>query len=131
MPPPKLTDEQKAQMIKQGVSVEVPRISENRAEVIARTETARAYAHGSMKQAEELGFDKKYWSLGGNPCGLCQAAAAKYGQTNPIPIGQPYFMPGETIVGTDGKTYTFKMRIMAPSDVHPNCVCVNIEEMSE
>jgi hypothetical protein len=131
MPPPKLTDEQKAQMIKQGVSAEVPRISENRAEVIARTETARAYAHGSMKQAEELGFDKKYWSLGGNPCGLCQAAAAKYGQTNPIPIGQPYFMPGETIVGTDGKTYTFKMRIMAPSDVHPNCVCVNIEEMSE
>ncbi len=52
-------------------------------------------------------------------------------KNNAIPIGQPYYRPGETIIGTDGKAYTVKMPIMAPSDVHPNCVCVNIEEMSE
>ena len=117
--------------LQERITNEVANMPENRAEVVARTETARAYAHGSMKQAEELGFDKKYWSLGGNPCGLCQAAAAKFGKSNAIPIGQPYYRPGETIIGTDGKTYTVKMPIMAPSDVHPNCVCVNIEEMSE
>jgi hypothetical protein len=117
--------------LQERITNEVANMPENRAEVVARTETARAYAHGSLKQAEELGFDKKYWSLGGNPCGLCQAAAAKFGKRNAIPIGQPYYRPGETIIGTDGKTYTVKMPIMAPSDVHPNCVCVNIEEMSE
>jgi hypothetical protein len=117
--------------LQERITNEVANMPETRAEVVARTETARAYAHGSMKQAEELGFDKKYWSLGGNPCGLCQAAAAKYGQSNPIPIGEPYYRPGETIIGTDGKAYTVKMPIMAPSDVHPNCVCVNIEEMSK
>jgi len=117
--------------LQERITNEVANMPENRAEVVARTETARAYAHGSLKQAEELGFDKKYWSLGGNPCGLCQAAAAKFGKSNAIPIGQPYYRPGETIMGTDGKAYTVKMPIMAPSDVHPNCVCVNIEEMSE
>jgi hypothetical protein len=117
--------------LQERITNEVANMPENRAEVVARTETARAYAHGSMKQAEELGFDKKYWSLGGNPCGLCQAAAATFGKNNAIPIGQPYYRPGETIIGTDGKAYTVKMPIMAPSDVHPNCVCVNIEEMSE
>ena len=117
--------------LQERITNEVANMPENRAEVVARTETARAYAHGSLKQAEELGFDKKYWSLGGNPCGLCQAAAATFGKSNAIPIGQPYYRPGETIMGTDGKAYTVKMPIMAPSDVHPNCVCVNIEEMSE
>lgn len=117
--------------LQERITNEVANMPDNRAEVVARTETARAYAHGSMKQAEELGFDKKYWSLGGNPCGLCQAAAATFGKSNAIPIGQPYYRPGETIMGTDGKAYTVKMPIMAPSDVHPNCVCVNIEEMSE
>jgi phage portal protein BeeE len=117
--------------VQQRLRDNVDEVSMNRAEVIARTETARAYAHGSMKQAEEIGYEYKFWSLGGNPCGLCQAAAAMYGPKNAIPITQPYFTPGSSIAGTDGKTYTIKRPIFAPSDVHPNCVCMNVEQMTK
>ena len=117
--------------IQQRLTENVADVPMNRAEVIARTETARAYAHGSMKQAEEIGYEYKFWSLGGNPCGLCQAAAAMYPESNPIPINEPYFTPGTSVAGTDGKTYTMKRPIYAPSDVHPNCVCVNVEKMTK
>ena len=116
--------------IQQNIADKVNEMPMNRAEVVARTETARAYAHGSMKQAEELGFTKKYWSEGGNPCGLCQAASRTFSKDKSIPIGKAYYLPGEAIVGTDGKTYMVKMPIMAPSDIHPNCTCVNIEEIA-
>jgi len=116
--------------IQQELTDKVPEVSLARAETIARTETARAYQHGSLKQAEELGFDSKRWSLSGNPCGLCEGAAAASGAKK-VPIGEPFFAAGETIAGTDGRTYTMTRPVYAASDLHPNCSCSTIEYIDE
>jgi hypothetical protein len=116
--------------IQADLTANVPDVSANRAEVIARTETARAYQHGSLKQAEELGFDSKTWDLSGNPCGLCEGAAAAMAGKK-TPIGEPFFKAGETIVGTDGRTYTVGLPVMTASDIHPQCGCATIEMVTE
>lgn len=116
--------------IQADLTANVPDVSATRAEVIARTETARAYQHGSIKQAEELGFDSKTWDLAGEPCGLCEGAAAALGG-KPVPIGEPFFKAGETITGTDGRTYTVGIPVMAASDIHPQCRCATIEMVTE
>jgi len=116
--------------IQQELTDKVPEVSLARAETIARTETARAYQHGSLKQAEELGFDSKRWSLSGNPCGLCEGAAAASGAKK-VTIGEPFFAAGETISGTDGRTYTMTRPVYAASDLHPNCSCSTIEYIDE
>ena len=112
--------------IQQQLTDRVPDVSLARAEVIARTETARAAQNGSLAQAIELGFEGKTWSLSGNPCGLCEgAAAALAGKVTPIE--QPYFNAGDTIIGTDGKVYTVGRPVMAACELHPNCACSTIE----
>jgi hypothetical protein len=116
--------------IQADLTANVPDVSANRAEVIARTETARAYQHGSLKQAEELGFDSKTWDLSGNPCGLCEGAAAAVAGKK-VPIAEPFFKAGETIVGTDGRTYTVGLPVMTASDIHPQCGCATIEMDTE
>jgi hypothetical protein len=116
--------------IQADLTANVPDVSANRAEVIARTETARAYQHGSLKQAEELGFDSKTWDLSGNPCGLCEGAAAAVAGKK-VPISEPFFKAGETIVGTDGRTYTVGLPVMTASDIHPQCGCATIELVTE
>lgn len=116
--------------IQADLTANVPDVSANRAEVIARTETARAYQHGSLKQAEELGFDSKTWDLSGNPCGLCEGAAAAVAGKQ-VPIGEPFFRAGDTIAGTDGKTYTVGLPVMTASDIHPQCGCATIELVTE
>lgn len=112
------------------LTAKIPEVSANRAEVIARTETARAFQHGSLQQAKELGFDAKTWDLGGNPCGLCQGAAAALGGKS-VPIDDPFFPAGSTIAGTDGRAYTVTMEVRAASDIHPQCNCATIELVSE
>ena len=116
--------------IQQELTDKIPEVSLNRAEVIARTETSRAYQHGSLKQAEELGFDSKEWLLSGNPCGLCEGANNAVAGKK-VPIGQPFFKAGDTIAGTDGKAYTMTRPVMTASDVHPQCGCTTIETVTE
>jgi len=116
--------------IQQELTDKIPEVSLNRAEVIARTETSRAYQHGSLKQAEELGFDSKEWLLSGNPCGLCEGAdRALSGKM--VPIKEPFFKAGDTIAGTDGKVYVMARPVMAASDIHPSCGCVGIPMVTE
>jgi hypothetical protein len=112
--------------IQQELTDRVPDVSLARAETIARTETARAAQNGSLTQAEELGFEAKTWSLSGNPCGLCEGAAAALGGKQ-VPIGEPFFRAGDTIAGTDGKMYTMARDVRAACELHPNCSCSSIE----
>lgn len=116
--------------IQQELTDKIPEVSLNRAEVIARTETARAYQHGSMKQAEELGFDSKEWLLSGNPCGLCEGADRAVAGKK-VPIKEPFFKAGDTIAGTDGKIYVMSRPVMAASDIHPQCGCVGVPMVTE
>jgi len=111
--------------IQQGIKDNSGEISLSRAETIARTETARAYQSGSLEQAAELGWGGKSWLLSGNPCGLCEGANAAI--SKPVPIREPFFKVGDTIAGTDGKTYTISREVMVASDLHPNCSCGTLE----
>lgn len=125
-----LAQGQTINQIQQELADKIPEVSMNRAEVIARTETARAYQHGSMQQAAELGFDAKEWELSGNPCGLCEGAY-RDSKGKRIPIGEPFFPAGSTIAGTDGKSYTVGLPVMAAADIHPQCGCLTLEMVTE
>jgi len=112
------------------LSADVDNISLQRAETIARTETSRAIQHGSLAQAEELGYRYKSWLLSGNFCGLCEGAsrALKGQQTK---LKDPFFTAGQMIQGTDGVLYTLSRPVMVASDIHPNCGCTTIEEFGD
>ena len=116
--------------IQQELTDKVPEVSLARAENIARTETARASQNGALAQADELGFEGKQWLISGNPCGLCEGAAAALAGTV-TPIKEPYFNAGDTIAGTDGKVYTLSRPIMAACELHPQCNCLSttVQEM--
>lgn len=111
----------------QRLADEVDNISLQRAETIARTETSRAIQHGSLAQAEELGYKSKTWLLSGNFCGLCEGAsrALKGKKTK---LTDPFFSAGQMIQGTDGVLYTLSRPVMVASDIHPNCGCTTIED---
>jgi HK97 family phage portal protein len=72
----------------------------NRARLIARTETARAYSEGSLLGYADGGIEETEW-LVSNPCPICEPLA---GRT--APIGGE-FAPG----------------IRVPGDPHPACKC--------
>lgn len=118
--------------IQQELVDKVPEVSMARAETIARTETARASQNGALEQAKELGFEGKQWLLSGNPCGLCEGAAAALAGTT-TPINEPFFAAGTTIAGTDGKVYTLARPVMAACELHPNCNCTHttVQEVAE
>jgi len=61
--------------------------SKDRAEVIARTETASAQTKGSLASYESLGHEGKEWQTSGsNVCDLCLAAAAD----GPVRLGEAF-----------------------------------------
>ena len=66
----------------------------------------------------------------GNPCGLCEGAARGV-EGKRVPIGEPFYPAGATIMGTDGKTYTTSMPIMVASEAHPNCSCGTVTAITE
>jgi hypothetical protein len=72
----------------------------NRARLIARTETARAYSEGSLLGYADGGIEETEW-LVSDPCPICEPLS---GRT--APIGAE-FAPG----------------IRVPGDPHPGCKC--------
>lgn len=87
--------------------------SEERADLIARTEIGSANQHGAlegMRAAEQLGIKiMKYWSCDTDPCEDCEANEA----ASPIPLNEEF--PS----GDD-----------AP-EAHPHCKCSLISEIDE
>lgn len=75
--------------------------SADRADKIARTETARAHVEGNMLLYREAGVSKKVWILGGNPCPVCVGNSEQ----------------GAILIDED-----FESGDNAPP-AHPNCVC--------
>lgn len=100
-------------------------IAESRTEAIVRTEVSLASQGAARQTFEAAGWEGKYWDVAGGPCPLCEAIGMKYGPSNPIPINQPYFRAGESIVGTDGKVYVFDRDVM-DGNSHPNCRCDSV-----
>lgn len=110
------------QEIQQRLADKVDDVSMTRAEVIARTETARAMQHGQVQQAKELGWAAKTWDVSVNPCGLCEAAADEFEGVD-VPIDSTFYNIGDVVTGTDGKVYTIKYPVFVASELHPNCMC--------
>jgi hypothetical protein len=100
------------------------------AERVARTETARAYQYGDMQGAEEMGgFKGRTWLLAGGPCPLC-AAASEILAGKVVPFSEPFFKAGTTIAAADGAV-TLARDVFVPSELHPNCRCISINELAD
>ena len=88
------------------------RLSVTRAEMIARTEAARAVHAASLISAKESGVvSGKKWLLSADACEKCHAAAAKF--PGGVGLDQPFADDGR---GTDYSSCP------APP-LHPNCRC--------
>ena len=97
--------------------------SRDRAEVIARTESANAYHEGQIdawKQSEAV--EEKHFLKAAGACEFCDAVAKQYGPgAKALPIDAPMVKAGQTIKGTGGGT--FKVGRSSQGIVHPNCRC--------
>ena len=98
-------------------------VSRTRAEMIARTESAKAFHEGQIDTWKQTGIVKrKRFLLAPGACQFCQAVDKMFGeQGDAIPIDQPFVKSGQTIQGTAGGTMSVKMD--SQGGVHPNCRC--------
>lgn len=66
--------------------------TKHRAEMIARTETSRAYNFGAYSAAKESGIKYKYYSAihDSRTCEMCRRLARKYSRERAIPITQEF-----------------------------------------
>lgn len=94
-----------------------------RAEMIARTETARFNGLGRIEQMRQTGVPmKKRWLLAGGACELCRAIAER----GDIGIDGAFWGLGETIIGTEGTAYSNDYAPVVSSPAHPNDRCMAI-----
>ena len=97
--------------------------SGNRSEMIARTESARAFVEGTNEAWRESGLvEGKVWLLANSACAICNAIASKFGG-EPIPLDQPFFPLGATIPLANGKQYSVDYAAIMGPPGHPNCRC--------
>lgn len=106
----------------QAVAAALGREADYRSERIARTETATAMGAGRIEGYKALGYTGKRWLLAANACEFCRAAASEFGSRT-IPIDEPFYRVGETIVGVDGGTLTLTWRDVQYPPLHPNDRC--------
>lgn len=101
-------------------------ISKSRAEVIAKTETNRAFTRAQfdsdrqfIKQNKLTGRAYKKWrTRSSNPCAFCQSLADEA----PIPFDQAFRDLGGTI-DADGKVLDVSYETLEAGNAHPNCFC--------
>ena len=95
----------------------------NRAEMIARTESARAFVQG-----EELGWQEsgavaaKRWLLSSMACEFCRAAAAEVNRRI-NELGKPLYQRGTQLRGTDGGLMKLDYEDVGGPPLHPHCRC--------
>ena len=97
--------------------------SADRAETIARTESANAYHEGQIDTWKEAGIvkEKKFLKAPG-ACEFCSAVEKSFGAGGKaLGVDSPMVRGGMTIRGTEGGTYTPKFD--SQGIVHPNCRC--------
>ena len=113
-------------------------ISEKRATLIARNETARAYgrsqfeadkqflnATGKMTQAYKVWYSSRPANEQDKICPFCKALIDQT-NANPIPFNEPFLKYGDSIeVIENGKVkiFTANYEDIEGSTLHPNCLC--------
>ena len=112
---------QSAQQIADQISVDYA-FSPERATVVARTETARAFVEGERLGWEESGVVRgKQWQLAAGACPFCQQTALK-GTSKVFGLNEPFWKNGDTI-SAGGGTYSVRYGDVQGAPLHPNCRC--------
>ena len=108
-------------------------ITRNRAEMIARTESARAMMAGTeeaWKSAEVV--TGKEWNGASDMCEFCQAMNNKFGPgTGGVSLGGTFVKQGTTVTGVDGGTLGTDYGAIPYPPIHPNCRCDLIPVIEE
>lgn len=110
------------------IEKEVPKLSRQRAETIARTEVAHALGEGRLALFRQSDIVKgKQYLLSSNPCPICEGVARKnLGKV--IPLDEPFLKAGESV-----GSYS-PGRDIVTTPTHPRCRCdwaPVLEEFSE
>ena len=96
--------------------------SPERATVVARTETARAFVEGERLGWEESGVVRgKQWQLAAGACPFCRQTARK-GTSKVFGLNEPFWKNGDTI-SAGGGTYSVRYGDVQGAPLHPNCRC--------
>lgn len=106
---------------------ETPRIGDPgaRAEMIARTESSRAYVRGERAAWEQAGSDVVQgvkFVLAADACEICEAFAAQV-NNQVFPVNAPIMGKGASIPLKGGGTYQFDYDNVWGGDIHPQCRC--------
>jgi len=90
-----------------------------RAEMIARSETARASSRGDLEAWRQSGVvESKEWLLGPDPCEFCEAMAGEVAA-----LDESFVAMGDTLAGAAGGEMTADYEDIDAPPLHPNC-CV-------
>jgi HK97 family phage prohead protease len=95
----------------------------SRAEMIARSETARVYVKGNEEawiQSEVV--EGKQWETAAEACEFCQAAGVAF-NARTVALGQAFFAKGSTLAGTNGGVMRLDYSDVDGAPLHPNCRC--------
>ena len=112
---------QSVQQIADQISVDYA-FSPERATVVARTETARAFVEGERLGWEESGVVRgKQWQLAAGACPFCRMTARK-GTSKVFGLNEPFWKNGDTI-SAGGGTYSVRYGDVQGAPLHPNCRC--------
>ena len=98
-------------------------MSPNRAEMIARTESARGFVEGERMSWQESGVvTGKKWMLAADACPFCTAAAAQFNDKS-TPLDQPFYRKGSTLTAADGSVMNLDYSDVQGPPLHPNDRC--------
>lgn len=122
-----LTMRQTAEMLQETIG---SKMTGDRAIMIARTESSRAFTDGQIASWEASGVvTGKYWMISPRACEFCRAAYEEFGQKS-VGLNEPFYALGHTLqVGE--KTMTLDFDSTSGPPLHPNCRCTIMAEVSE
>jgi len=96
--------------------------SPERATVVARTESARAFVEGERLGWQESNVVRgKQWLLAAGACPFCDATAQR-GTAKVYNLDEPFWKMGDTIT-TGGGSFTVRYGDVQGAPLHPNCRC--------
>lgn len=104
-----------------GETVDGQTMSDARAAMVARSESARAVVQGRLGGYAAAGVQSYKFLLSPNSCEFCEGVARDFAG-KAVPIGEPLYPKGSELRGADGGTMTLDYDdTIVP--VHPNCRC--------
>lgn len=101
-----------------------------RTEMIARTESARAFSAGTEQAWHESdAVAGKRWMLSAGGCEICKAVAKHHNKA--VPLNQPFFPLGYRIPLPGGKSFLVDYSPIHGPPAHPHCRCGLEPELSQ